>query len=169
VPGRGFPPAPAAVKLARGETRPSRVNYSEPLPPEGPLDCPRDMDAIAKRTWARILATMPVGVLYPVDLDLLRGYCESVSRYVESARLLAASTPTLAGEGGRRVRNPLHQIARDNLDQMRQLARELGIGPAARASLRVESLVPAGALLPGDLDDLGLPPRLQAIAGGRSA
>ena len=57
------------------------------------------------------------------------------------------------------VRNPMHQIVRDDRDAIRLLTRELGLSPAARASLRV----PPGAEAP-DIDAaLGPPPRLRVV------
>ena len=38
--------------------------------------------------------------------------------------------------GGELVKNPLHQIVRDNALLVRALARELGLTPAARVGLR---------------------------------
>jgi hypothetical protein len=53
----------------------------------------------------------------------------------------------------------LHQVLRDNADRVRLLARELGLSPAARASLQ---LLP-GSELP-DIDaELGPPPRLRVV------
>ena len=39
---------------------------------------------------------------------------------------------------GSLVKNPLHQVVRDDADQIRQFARELGLSPSARAGLWVE-------------------------------
>ena len=68
--------------------------------------------------------------------------------------------PVITGSRGRGlVRNPMHQIVRDDRDAIRLLARELGLSPAARASLRV----PPGAEAP-DIDAvLGPPPRLRVV------
>jgi phage terminase small subunit len=57
------------------------------------------------------------------------------------------------------VKNPLHQVVRDDGEQIRLFARELGLSPSARAGLRVE---PEHGF---DLIDpvLGLPPRLRAV------
>src|SRR5450759_3885851 len=60
------------------------------------------------------------------------------------------------------VRSP-RSVVRDDGEQIRLFARELGLSPSARAGLRVE---PEHGF--GSIDhDLGLPPRLRAIADGR--
>jgi P27 family predicted phage terminase small subunit len=90
---------------------------------------------------------------------LLRCYCEAYSRYVEAQRAVAAGEQVVDGARGQgeRVRNPWAMIVRANAEQVRQFARELGIGPASRASLQVD---------PGTaptLADIGLPPRLRVV------
>jgi P27 family predicted phage terminase small subunit len=81
------------------------------------------------------------GVLTVADADALRIYADAVARYQHAAELLDASGPliTAAGRGARRgelVKNPLHQIVRDNAILVRAFARELGLTPAARVGLR---------------------------------
>jgi P27 family predicted phage terminase small subunit len=158
---RGPQPRPTAVKVRQGETRPSRVNYREPIGDRRAPAMPAGMDRVAKRVWRRVLKTMPASVIQAVDGDLLRVYAESVSAYIEARRLLAADYPTVRGRApGSVVKNPLHQIVRDNAEQVRQFGRELGIGPASRAALQVAPGT-APALL-----DIGPPPRLRIVNGG---
>ena len=99
------------------------------------------------------------GVIRVPDSDILRCYCEAVSRYAQAARLYAGSGP-LVRHAGSLVKNPLHQVVRDDGEQIRLFARELGLSPSARAGLRVEPEYGFGSIDP----DLGLPPRLRAIA-----
>lgn len=69
-------------------------------------------------------------------------YCEAVVRYEEAARLLAGSGPLITSKRtGELVKNPLHQVVRDNAVLVRQLANDLGLAPAARASLKGEEPV----------------------------
>ena len=94
----GPAPTPTKVKTLRGETRPSPVNYREPLPAADAPVMPADMDVEAKTTS---------GVTFVADTDVLRCYCEAVSRYVKAARLYAGSGPLVRRDGGL-VKNPLH-------------------------------------------------------------
>ena len=92
------------------------------------------------------------------DADVLRCYCEAVSRHAQAARLYAQSGP-ITRRDGNLVKNPLHQVARDNADEVRQFARELGLSPSARVGLRIDQ---ARAL--DDLTaDIGLPPLLRVV------
>jgi P27 family predicted phage terminase small subunit len=64
-------------------------------------------------------------------------YCEAVVRYEQAARLLSQSAPLIRGRrGAELVKNPLHQVVRDNAPLVRALAGDLGLTPAARVGLR---------------------------------
>jgi P27 family predicted phage terminase small subunit len=81
------------------------------------------------------------GVISAVDADVLRAYCEAVSRYIYAAMTLESAGPLVVarGTGARRgelVKNPLHQVVRDEALLLRAFARELGLTPTARADLQ---------------------------------
>jgi P27 family predicted phage terminase small subunit len=177
--GKGFAPAPTKVKLLRGETRPSRVNYREPLPSAKLPAMPADMSPAAKVIWKRIVATSAKGVIRASHTDTLRCLCEAIADSNEAARLYAQTGPLVRGfaresarasedqskdEGkqGPLVKNPLWQIVRESREQVRLYAREFGLSPSAQSGLSVE---PEHA--PNQVDnDLGLPPRLRAVGNG---
>lgn len=124
--------------MLRGETRPSRVNHREPKPrANGPIK-PSDLDAEAEEVWDRVVTEYGhTGVITAADTDALRAYCEAVARYRQAAGLLRQSGPLIKSKrSGEFVKNPLHQITRDNADLMRQYARELGLTPSARTGLQ---------------------------------
>jgi P27 family predicted phage terminase small subunit len=76
------------------------------------------------------------GVILAAHADVLRVYCECVARYGAWSRLLAQSGPLIRGaRGGELVRNPLAGMVRDQADQVRMLARELGLTPSALAGM----------------------------------
>lgn len=158
---RGPAPVPTKVKRLRGETRPSRLNVHEPIPSADLPKMPADMDPDAKAVWRRVLRDMRhTGVIRAADADVLRCYCEAVSRYAAAARVYAQSGPLVRGRHGNElVKNPLHQVARDNADEVRQFARELGLSPSARVGLRIERERSADSLTA----DIGLPPRLRVV------
>jgi P27 family predicted phage terminase small subunit len=146
--------------MLRGETRPSHLNLREPMPSPDVPRMPADMDPDAKVVWRRVLRDMRhTGVIRAADADILRCYCEAVSRYAQAARLYAQSGP-ITKRDGNLVKNPLHQVARDNADEIRQFARELGLSPSARVGLRIEREQAMSSLTA----DIGLPPRLRMVA-----
>lgn len=145
---RGPQKMPTALKLLHGETRSSRLNRAAPRPRPNAPTMPADMDAEAKKVWTRIMRDFgQTGILTAVDADGFRAYCEAVARYTQAATALAQSGPLVRGaRRGELVKNPLHQIVRDNAVLMRMYARELGFLPSAREGLTVKA--------PGDADPL---------------
>ena len=137
---RGRAPAPAKVQLAKGETRPSRVNFMEPTPSQKPPKMPGDMDDKAKTVWKRVLREMgPSGIILGADHDILRAYCEAVVTYNRNRKLLWDSGPLVRGARGKEwVANPLARLVREERDAIRLLARELGLSPAARAGIHLD-------------------------------
>lgn len=134
---RGPAPKPTRLKILAGETRPSVINYAEPIPGGGPLTPPEDLRAEAREIWERVVEALgPTGVLTSADKDLLRLYSEAMARYLQAEKMLASSQPLITGRDGNLVKNPLHQIVRDNADAVKKYARELGLTPAARVGLR---------------------------------
>ena len=137
---RGPAPQPTELKLLRGEKRPARLNPDKPKPTGAPV--PRDdMDARAREVWDRQTRAMAASaVLTIVDGDALRAYCEAVSRYEMAARLLAQSGPLVTGaRTGELVKNPLHQVVRDNAVLIRLFARELGFVPSGREGIHPDA------------------------------
>lgn len=134
---RGPARQPTELKLLKGETRSERLNRNKPKPAGG-LTMPADMDARAKAIWRRQVGAMRLtGVLTVVDTDLLRAYCEAVSRYEAAAKLIATSGPLVRGQRGELVKNPLHQVVRDNAALARLIGRDLGFAPSSREGITV--------------------------------
>jgi P27 family predicted phage terminase small subunit len=89
----------------------------------------------------------PTGVLTRLDRDVLRAYAEAVARYEAAAVMLAGSGPLIRGaRHGELIKNPLHQIVRDNAMLLLAFARELGATPSARSGLRAPTEEPGAKL-----------------------
>lgn len=162
-------------RVAKGETKPSRLNFEQPVPrsiaPVKPQLAPA-----AEALWDRIVADAPPGMLTSLDSELLRMYCETVVTYVtyrpvyERAPVLAAGT-FLDAEGKRHTimhKSPMHQVIRDSIEVARLLARELGFSPAARMGMHMT--VAASAMASDGMDDIiGRPARLRVIEGRKAS
>jgi P27 family predicted phage terminase small subunit len=137
VGSRGPAKMPTPLKLLHGEKRASRLNRESPQPRSKRPVMPADMSDDAKRVWRRILRDFgQAGVVTAVDADSFRAYCEAVARYQQAARTLEQTGPLVRGaRSGELVKNPLHQIVRDNAALIRAFARELGFLPSAREGL----------------------------------
>ena len=133
---RGPTPLPPSIALLHGDRSAARQSPS-PQPRARLPVAPRDLSPEARVVWRHVVREMTdTGVLRSADRDLLRCYCEAVVRYVQTQDLLARSGPVVVGARSRElVRNPLHQITRDNADQVRMLARELYLTPLARSGM----------------------------------
>ena len=114
---RGPAPAPTKLKLIRG-ARPDRINEQEPSPEDHLPVPPADLAPAAAQVWMRVMAECGgSGVITAADTDVLRVYCEAVARYEEAAVALGRSGPLVKGaRHGDLVKNPLHQIVRDDAD-----------------------------------------------------
>ena len=145
---RGPTPTPTALKLLRGEHRPSRVNYREPRPSGGLPERPAELAPEAVAAWDRVTAELgPSGVLTGLDRDVLRAYAEAVARYETAAVMLAGSGPLIRGaRHGELIKNPLHQIVRDNAMLLLAFGRELAATPSARSGLRAPAREPGAKL-----------------------
>lgn len=72
---RGPAPTPTALKLLRGETRPSRINRDEPLPVGELVPIPSDLSPEAQAVWRRVLREFGhTGVIRGADGDVMRIY-----------------------------------------------------------------------------------------------
>jgi P27 family predicted phage terminase small subunit len=127
---------PTEMKLLHGERRPSRLNRNAPKAKNVPV-MPEGMSAPAQAIWNRLTADYAhTGVLASVDTDALQIYCEAVVRYRHGAKMLEQSGPLVRGaRRGDLIKNPLHQVVRDDADLIRAFARELGFTPSARSAL----------------------------------
>jgi P27 family predicted phage terminase small subunit len=97
---------------------------------------PTHMGVESRKVWRRIIRDYGhTGVLTAADADILRSYCDAVARYEKASRILDESSPLIKGRHGDLVKNPLHQIVRDNAVLVRSLARELGLTPSSRTGL----------------------------------
>jgi P27 family predicted phage terminase small subunit len=135
---RGPAKTPTKMRVLRGERRPSQINYLEPKPEVmDAFDAPEDISQTARSVWRETVAALkPTGVLTIADIETLRHYCEAVARYRQASDSLNKSGLLVRGRKGDAVKNPLNQIVRDNADLVRAYARELGLTPSSRASLR---------------------------------
>jgi P27 family predicted phage terminase small subunit len=127
---------PTELKVLHGERRPSRLNRNAPKAKNVPV-MPAGMSNAAQAIWNRIIRDYAqTGVLTSVDADAVRVYCEAVVRYEHAAAMLEQSGPLVRGaRRGDLIKNPLHQIVRDDADLIRAFARELGFTPSARSAL----------------------------------
>lgn len=129
---RGFPAAPTALKLAKGERRPSRVNYDEPdLPPPAVEDAPAGLEGVGLDEWnAQIRLLSERGVLTEADLTAFEDYCRALSelrRYEATAKAAGEELAIAKGYQGMVVK------LRAQVSQLRQ---QCGLTPSSRSGVK---------------------------------
>jgi P27 family predicted phage terminase small subunit len=129
---RGFPAASRTEKLAKGERRPSRVNYAEPeLPPPATLDPPAGLDGEGRAEWARQIAHLTDrGVLTAPDLTAFEDYCralEELRRFEAKAKRAGPELAIAKGYQGMVIK------LRAQVSHLRQ---QCGLTPASRSGVK---------------------------------
>jgi phage terminase small subunit len=78
---RGRKPASTEEKIAKGETRPSRVNYTAPdIPAPDSLEPPKDLHGAGLELWKRHAAVLKnAGQLRASDMPLFTQWCRTAS------------------------------------------------------------------------------------------
>lgn len=137
MPG-GRPSQPTKLKVLKGVTKPSRVNQHEPIPrPVGPT-APEGTPEPVLIEWRRVLVELEaMGLAHAADRDVIYAYCCAVVEHRGAYEALTEHGPLIPGRAGGMVRNPAAQMVRDSATNLRMLARELGLTPSARASLKL--------------------------------
>jgi P27 family predicted phage terminase small subunit len=132
----GPAPHPTALKIIRGETRPSRLNKNEPKPQLGAPTPPTWLSREARAEWRRLDKALPPGILTSADRQVMSVAAESWARWVKATRLVTELGILVQGERGV-VKNPALQAARDAEATMRQCWSALGLTPSDRARLEM--------------------------------
>jgi phage terminase small subunit len=153
---RGPAPAPTALKVAKGERRPSRVNYDEPVmaPPESSAP-PEGLDGEGLAEWQAWFGPLSErGVLTDADVTAFEDYCFRVSRLAE-LRALATQIGPLGAVG--KINGDILKTEA-SIDRLRD---RLGLTPSSRSSVKAAK---GQAPKPKDPTE----PYLRAITGGLS-
>lgn len=113
-------PKPTALKVLAGNPGRRPINDREPDTGALDLDPPNDLSADAVPHWRRVAPMLvKAGVLKQSDRDLLTCYCEAFAAWQESVRAGKPNVPMLT--------------------QVRQMLNEMGMTPAARTRIVVET------------------------------
>lgn len=133
---RGPAAAPTQVKIARGETRPSRTNHDEPdvpSPASGALADPKGLAGVGLQEWrTQSVLLTDAGVLKATDLGVLEDYCRAVSdlrKFEIAARKAGPELAIAKGFAGMVIKVRA---------QCNQLRKELGLTPSSRAGIKAD-------------------------------
>jgi P27 family predicted phage terminase small subunit len=144
--GRGFPPAPTAIKLLKG-VQPKRINKREALLPVDVPPMPEHLDEEATAEWRRMSTRLAeVGLLTQVDRTGLAAYCVLYSRWVAAELHVRDEGMLLTSKKGYPVVNPYLRVAQETLAQLLKCLAEFGMTPASRSRIQVETPEPLSDL-----------------------
>lgn len=129
---RGPAAAPTSIKLARGERRPSRVNYEEPeLPQLAGMAPPDGLDGAGLDEWNRLIGMLTeAGVLTEADRRAFERYCRTVSDLERFERAATDAGPELA------IAKGYQGMVVKLRAQANQLAQQCGLTPSSRQAVK---------------------------------
>ena len=151
MPRTGRPRLPTALKIARGETRPSRHNTAEPqLSPPERIDPPDGLRGPGLKEWLRVAPLLlEAGVLTEPDMPALEDYCRRMTdlraceREAELLRKLLARVDKQKGDVDLddllRLMRGIDTTEKRLISlqsQVNTLRRELGATPSSRSGVR---------------------------------
>lgn len=133
---RGPAPKPTNLKLLHGETRPSRINASEPRPRPALPDAPSWLSDDVRAVWDRVVTELRhMRVVTAADTDALVVYCQAVVHHREACEQVNRDGLMMIGQKGELVKNPAMQFVRDQAVLIKVMASQFGLTPAARVGL----------------------------------
>lgn len=129
---RGPAPTPTAIKLAKGERRPSQVNYDEPvIEPAESLAAPKGLEGVGLEEWnEQIQRLNDRGVLTAADLRAFEDYCRALSElrtHEQTAKEAGVELAIAKGYQGMVVK------LRAQVNQLRQ---QCGLTPSSRTGVK---------------------------------
>ena len=139
-------PAKRPLALVRLEGNPGKrilpSESEEVAAPREVPDCPRWLDAEARKEWARVTPLLQaMGVLGKVDRSALAGYCMAYSRWQKAERVITKKGLTMRmrtkGGGVYVMQRPEVAIALKYLDKVKSLSAEFGMTASSRARLSI--------------------------------
>jgi P27 family predicted phage terminase small subunit len=130
---------PKAEALARLHGIPGKRKLRrEPVPRAGALVPSEQIDHVqyARGIWDHFLATAPLGMLKPIDVELLEALCVALAlRRQAVAQVIALGLMVKSPEKGVPMQNPYLPVVNRQTEIARKLASELGLPVTARSRI----------------------------------
>lgn len=130
-------PQPAKLRVLKGngvdkDVAGRRVRPQPMAVPQVPV-MPDWLPQRAAEMWQRVTPELKrLQLVSSLDLAALEGFCVAYARWRDAQDMLAQDGLTQVGQKGEVVRHPCTTIAKQFAEEMRYLAVQLGLTPAAR-------------------------------------
>ena len=137
---KGRKPKPTALKVLTGTYRRDRTNGDEPKPKVGIPRMPADLDERARKVWryyAQLLSRLRVLTL--ADRETLACFCVAAGRRMQAEEEIKKEGPIIKAPSGYPIQNPWLAITNKAMEQLLKWGTELGLSPASRTRVKVES------------------------------
>lgn len=143
------PRKPIALRILQGNPGKRPIPDEVEIKGEFP-SAPSVLDAKAKKEWRRLAPILTeIGVLTPADWGVFALYCAAFSRFQSSAAHCKKYGEVVVKLSGQQAMSPHYYVMRQSGEDMRKLAGELGITPAARSKV-----IPTKKAKKNEFDDL---------------
>src|SRR5262245_39039494 len=130
---------PRALKLLDGQP-PSEVNHEEPQPIAEEPRMPGWFNLTQTQTWRHTVRQLRgMRMLSAADYDTIVNYCVTADLCHRIGAELDTTDLTITGGHGSSYSHPMLATLNAAQNRLIRLARELGLTPASRASLRMSS------------------------------
>ena len=130
------------VSIPHARRRNKRSNSGKRIEIAAP-QMPGDFDGEAAAEWERIVPEIEeMGLLALLDRGALIRYCRGWADWIDIDEKLRATGLLVKGRGESVVRNPLFLMRSDVENTLRELAKQLGLTPAARLRAGVKHEMP---------------------------
>jgi P27 family predicted phage terminase small subunit len=138
---RGPAPEPIQLKILKGiGNGKDQAGLPIPVPPafdRGAPEPPAWLEPEAEKVWKRVAPSLDrLDLLKDEDREVFAAYCSAWSRFVDAVGTYQAEGLTITtAPHGRIVPHPAVKIAEAASRELRQLAQEFGLTPAAEINL----------------------------------
>lgn len=138
VRGSGRKPRPNHLKALEG-SRESRINREEPIPQEGVIVPPVELEPAAREIWDRLAPDLIARrVLTAWDVDGFSAYCRAVALFNRNAAVVEAEGASTDRPYKGSVASPAFRAMVAAEKMMTSIGSRFGLSPADRARIQVD-------------------------------
>lgn len=142
---RGRKPKPTAIKRLEGNPGKRPLNDLEPMPKVKMLRCPNWLEPEARKEWRRLAPILiDAGILTAADAVTFAGYCQSYARWREAEENITRTGMIVRKNDGSVTTNPYIKVSRMAFAEVKSLAAEFGLTPAARTAIVADAMSATG-------------------------
>ena len=162
---RGRKKIPAEMHILAGTFRADRHNADAPKPKEGIPPAPKHLDKVARAEYHRVARLLKkCRTITEADLAVLTCYASAWARLIEAEMQLKTTGLIVKSPAGFPCISPYLSIVRAASEELRKLAGELGLSPAARTKLKASPAATSNDPMAAIVGALNATPRTKAHA-----